>query len=83
MRVRDELAEPALEPGALMGRHQESPGAVAQLMFVVGEDIRRNGLGADASRKRARGRQREIVPEGWTRAGRNRRFRRKPRQGGR
>ena len=63
---RDELAEPALEPGALMGRHQESPGAAAQLLLVVGEDIRRHRLGADARRKRARGREREIIPEGGT-----------------
>src|SRR5215208_4988991 len=49
-----------------MGRHQESPGAAAQLLLVVGEDIRRHRLAADASGKRARGRQREIVPEGGT-----------------
>ena len=49
-----------------MGRHQESPGAAAQLLLVVGEDIRRHRLGADASRKRARGREREIIPEGGT-----------------
>jgi hypothetical protein len=47
-----------------MGRHQEAPGAAAQLLLVVGEDMRRHRLGADASGKRARGRQREIIPQG-------------------
>ena len=63
-----EVGDDALEPRPLVRRHQEAPGAIAQLIFVVGQDVARNGFVAQLGRGRAGRRKDLVVPERPSRA---------------